>query len=386
MRKYIIILLAAVLMTACSTDDISPVKPPHNLRGDSTLLDINASIMQESGTRAINTGTKFKYHDKIGIWCTVAGNMAPYNQRKNNIQAEWRQYWGNERQKFLGLTSDYWRYSYEGSNATFVSLFIAPNTYIDDNGGVVTRNMDVYAYAPYSSGVSDLTAIPFSIATNTPDSSQVDYMYAVENLSSEASNKNIDVSDGGDKNITFSFAHAMTGIKVIITNKNTDNDNTSKSQLDVITIKKSANGTTPLYTSGTLNALTGEMKGSKESDSINLTNIEKWMSPDNDNKAEATILLVPTDYKADGDYLLSLVIDGQRMTTRHNETGEETAYEYALPRELFKYTDSGGTVHYGLRAGYTYTLEFTYDNYIHISNIYVDDTWKDDKNTIHRDY
>lgn len=376
---FIICLLVSLLLAACSNEDdiVQPVSPVSAL-SDSVRLDFNATIGQGDGStsRAINLGKTFDYGREIAIWCTINGQEGykPYNRLKTNLRAEWRKA-GND-----SLDFDHWLYSHDqNSTISFTSLFIVPNriiTYNESTGtnDTTTYKMDVYAYAPFQSGVTDLTAIPFTIGGSYD--AQSDYMYATQNNQTDK-NKAIDVT-GADQTLELTFAHALAALKIEIANKNTDADNSSQSEITSITIKKSKSSQTALMSSGTFNAIDGSIstEGGTSADSVVFTNVGTLI--DTGSKGEAYVMLPPTEYKADGDYIVSFTIDDHPMTLRKDD-GVQHVYEYAIPKELFKYKDEDK---YGLRAGYKYTFSFTFDNYIHFTQAYADDKWTDDNNTI----
>lgn len=386
-------LALCLLMAACSNDDGLSISPSMD-HGDSTLININAIV--GGGTRSVNMGDTIRAGESIGLWFTLSGSTTDaYNPKKNNVRAVWTVPTETSN-KTYGLKDCYWLYNYQDESAvTFTSMFIAPNKTTDSDGKETVNKMDVYAYAPYRSGLSSLSAIPFTISYNKNNkgymvpvslNSQTDYMY------NSATNKDIEI-DGGNKNVKLEFKHVLACIKVVVTNKNytegaTDTDNEDKSssvsKITSMALYRNTSNTSPanLYTSGTYSAIDGSVSIDESSTTNNVDTL-LWNTSTEisyGTPAEIDILLAPTTYNADYDYILLFTIDNMGMTvhdgksTGNDADGNRIAYKYEIPMSVFTDTDSK------LKSGYIYTLNFTYDNYIHFTGATVDTKWTENRN------
>ena len=73
-----------------------------------------------------------------------------------------------------------------------------------------------------------------------------------------------------------------------------------------------------------------------------------------------SMLIVPTPVSVDDE--LSFIFE---------LAGGETFLPFVLKKEHVRHSDDT----YGFRAGYTYTFNFTVDNYVYFNGFTIDETW-----------
>ena len=293
-------------------------------------------------TRAAVTGSSFANGNEYGLFFCKhydasgdgANNYEAYGASLKNIRV-------------YKASSTEWRYYLSGSSTYLSDIYISRN----EDGGT----LDCFAYAPYISSVTSPEEIPFLLKD------QKDIMWAVEN-SSPTSNKDISV-DGTTKTVKLHFNHALC----LLTLNFTLLDNTAAaSSLTALSLKRSESADTPLYSTGTFNAITGQFVPtslvSLENGQVQTINyaISNKISPG--NKLTLLILLLPSELQADGDIELLFSIDKHDMPV-----------SYKIKREDLKHTD--GT--YGFQRGYNYTFNFVYDNYIRLTDVTIATDWTD---------
>ena len=295
-----------------------------------------------SGTRAAYSGTTFTKDKTLGLSICVHEEGMPA------VFEPFLTGYGNIKATSTDDTGDSWTFY---SNAIGVSLSELYLTSRQDR----TR-ADIYAYAPYMDGVSDITAIPVDFSQNQ------DVMYAVQN---GVSNRDIDPEVNAEIPVPLTFRHLLCrlrfGFKLEYAGSN--------HLMDYITIKKTGAGTTPLYSQGTFNALTGSISAG-QADSVrvkfkgtNTSDHEHYgLFSNAGGYTYFDFLLYPTDFAADGDLTVIFTIDDFR-------------HEYVIRREDIKHSDG---VTYGFQPGCSYDFQFQLDNYVHLKGITIQSSWTPD--------
>jgi len=341
--KHIALPLAVILALAGSscTKGLSVTEG-----GSEVSLDV--AIAPHGETKGIVNGANFPSGTTMGLFICKheAGEpkeFVAYSAKYNNIRAY---------QTSSTTASPVWSYTYNGTGTSFSTLFLLmPQT--------GEKAADFYAYAPFISGVTKPTSIPFNLQQrydNLPD-----LMYAVENATD--TNRNI-TPDGKPISISYHFVHKLAWIRCQFYLKNDDQSGTlgpgssSSSQnyctVNSIKIRRKSGAATPLYESGEFNGIKGNFEDESgastlvAADSLQVTHGYTFGTKGN----TYDLLIVPKPY-TDGDYELVFKIDGKEL---------ETTY----PIKVGDVTHSDGTT-VGFKEGYRYTFKFTYDNYQHIS-------------------
>ena len=230
--------------------------------------------------------------------------------------------------------------------------------YISTNDELV--NADVYAYAPYVEDAVSPVEIPFNINLNR------DLMYVTQNADHDI-NKNMPPSSV-ESDLALNFHHVLTKLEFCLKIKNTMNS-VSSHTVDSIVIRRAGAKTTPLYCTGTFNAITGDLTPATTADSISVKSFFSDVNGGSRNGAfnsttpkSFNVMIYPVDFVADGDLEVVLVIDGFRKT-------------FAITRENVKHSD--GTT-YGFKAANEYKFNITIDNYVHLDGVTVKSDWPTD--------
>ena len=299
-------------------------------------------------TKAAVTGSSFANENEYGLFfckhhdasADGTNSFETYGSGLDNVRAY--------------KASSGWQYYLKGRSTYLNGIYIIRN---DDS-----NTMDCFAYAPYISSVTSPEEIPFVLAD------QNDIMWAVEN-SSPTSNKDISV-DGTTKTVRLHFNHALC----LLTLNFTLLDNTAATSLiTALSIKRSESADTPLYSKGTFNAISGQFVPTS------LVSLEKGQAQtfvyENDiqdrrskkispgKKLTLLILLLPSELQADDDIELLFSIDSHKMPLT-----------YKIRRSDVLHND--GTT-YGFQAGFNYTFNFVYDNYIRLTDVTIATDWTD---------
>ena len=239
-------------------------------------------------------------------------------------------------------------FRYEGSDAAFSNLYLTSNR--------EGTNADVYAYAPYTAGVTAPTSVPFATTS--------DIMWAEQNAGPR-SGGNMDIAiDGSDKPVTLTFHHLLARIRVGFRLHH------AGSHLAMSCTITHPAGQTPLtqfYNGGKMNAMNGTLFDKTECETLSL------YSADSGNNLYQTVTLASADSYT---YMYALtvptpILDNLQLNIY---VGGLLFGTYTLTPEMFLHSD--GTTQ-GLQGGYTYTFQFDIDNYTHLTGLHVDDSWTD---------
>ena len=327
------------VLSSCTNDDISAER----YGGHSSLMDIQTftGSYDSFATRGAVTGNSFANGNTYGLFfckhhdasADGTDSFETYGSGLDNVQAY--------------KASSGWQYYLSGRSTYLNNVYILQN----EDGDT----FDCYAYAPYISSVTTPEAIPFILTD------QNDIMWAVENQMSDT-NKDISV-DGEPKTIKLHFLHALS----LLTLKFTLLDNTtSSSSLTKVSIKRSETAATPFYSSGTFNAITGQFIPSSLQTLGNGDEcpFEYSSSIKPTETLTIQILVMPAELQADDDIEFLFGIDSHDMPVT-----------YKIKRNDVLHSD--GTT-YGFQAGFNYTFNFVYDNYIRLSEVTIQSDWTDD--------
>lgn len=315
--------------------------PLENSRSD---IGMDVTIATHEMTKGIVSGTSFPQNTTIGLFICSHEEGTPslfeeYSPKYNNIQAT---------QSSSTIESPVWSYKYNGTGTAFPTLFLLkPQT--------GEPAADFYAYAPFVSGATNPTDIPFSLSAEYR--SLQDILYASENDTDVNKGK---VPDGSLISIKFHFVHKLAWLQCQFYLKNDDEDGShgpesekdsqNKTTVNSIVLRKKTGGSTPLYSSGAFNFIDGTFKSGSLVDAESLEVKYNYSFGTKGNTFN--MLVYPEEYLADGDYELVFNFDGNTM---------ETVYSIKVSDLL--HSDGVTT---GFKEGYRYVLSFTYDNYNHI--------------------
>lgn len=356
--KYISIIVCAVaVLSACSKD-----KPQTK---DRTGIGLNVAITPQDDTKGVISGSDFPQNATMGLFICrhEAGSptqFVEYNTKYNNIQVT---------QTNSTVSSPVWKYRYNGTGTQFPTLFLLmPQT--------GEKAADFYAYAPFISGVTKPTSIPFNLSTNydyLPD-----LMYASENNTD--TNRNM-LPNGDTLTITYHFEHKLALLRCRFYLKNDDEDgshgpgseknSSNASVINSIKIRRKAGAATPLYVSGRFDGIKGTFTDESGASTLvaadSLTVTYGYYIGFGTKGNSYDMLLCPVAYQADDDYELVFTIDGKELETT-----------YCIKLSDLTHTVGTGA---GFKEGYRYTFTFTYDNYQHIrlssTQIDTEDDWTD---------
>ena len=188
-------------------------------------------------------------------------------------------------------------------------------------------------------------------------------MWAEQN--SGSSNLHI-APEGSNVRVELYFKHALSMIKLGMKCLHPG------SNMRISSIKIVRRGQTPLYSGGSFNAIDGSFNEGTmtQASSIEFTGEKKeaYMF-DSTKYLELPILIVPTEYLADGDYEMIFTFNDNTLQTT-----------YRINRDDIKVTKDVNGVpvdQYAFEQGLVYTFMFDFDNYAQIKNVKVapEDEW-----------
>lgn len=306
-------------------------------------VDIRVSMDGESeATKALVDFANGSYY---GIFACIHEDspsvFAPFKSSVYNARAK--------------KVSGKWLFDYVGTaspgalDATNASSFVLLQR-TDD------KTADLYAYAPwiqdaYLPSVGP-TRIPFKV------SEQKDLMYAEQNLTN--ANGSLDPATMSPLSATFHFKHAMARLvfKFRVLNVPT---NYRISSVSIARTDDAA--TTHLYTSGTFNAITGALdcEEGTNADGKHILAVPKELTVDSTTPAALAVLLAPTEV-ADDELSFTFTVNGQKLQP------------FVLKKDFVEHETGSGI--YGFQAGYTYTFNFTLDNYVYFDGFSVNEDWE----------
>lgn len=337
-RKWIVAMLSVVMLLVSCQREFRQTK-----------LMVDAEIEPSANaTKAIFTGTNFLQGSTIGIFVYYAENttpmtqFVPYSEKYVNIQGKY------------STSSPNWTFRFTGATTTFDDgLYL-----MDPDVDVFTDGLAVSAYSPWLENVQSINAVPFTVGGNY--SKVVDLMYAEQNSTSE--NARI-IPDGNAKSVKFTFRHAMAMLNIGFKCKH----DKTKMAITSVTLEKKNGGATELYSGGVFDAVNGVFNDSEmtKGESVTTSYEAQNYSFDNSNYFYVPFLIVPVEYLTDGDYILKFKFNGQDL-----------AVSYPIKKEDIAVTE-GGATRYEFRQGYSYTFNFTFNNFVQIDDVTVNvsDSW-----------
>ena len=329
--------LVALSAGACSKHP----RPDGPLR--EAAVDIHVSL--DGGSEATKALADFSNGSNYGIFACVHENtpssFAPFKSSVYNARAK--------------KVSAKWLYDYVGTaspgalDATNASSFVL----LQRADG---KTADLYAYAPWIQEAylpsAGPTKIPFKV------SEQKDLMYAEQNLNND--NGDLDPASMAPLSATFHFKHAMARLvfRFRVLNVPTNYRITS-----VSIARTDGAATSHLYTSGTFNAITGALDCVEEvnADEKHILAVPKELTVDSTTPAALAVLLAPTEV-ADDELSFTFTVNGQKLQP------------FVLKKEFVEHGPGSGV--YGFQAGYTYTFNFTLDNYVYFDGFSVNEDWE----------
>lgn len=309
-RIYILFFIVS-LVTSCERENL-----PFKLTVDAEIETV------AEGTKAVITGNRFSTGNAIGIF-VYYDEYVPYSQKYMNIRATY------------SSISPNWSYRLAGANSDFSDGIYLRYPDVEYSGGV-----HISAYSPWIDGVEDIRSIPFTVGGEYKEI--VDLMYAIQNQGIS----NTIIPDGADKRVELTFKHSMSMLRLGFRCKHDQ----SKVSVTSVTLEKKDGGSTPLYVSGVFNALTGEFASLVPGGSVTTSYSGQNYAFDNTGYLYLPFLILPGEYKADGDYILKFKFDGQDL---------EAVYEIKKS-DISKFD-----------PGYSYTFNFTFNNYVQIDGVTV---------------
>lgn len=363
--------LALLVSAACQKEDS---------RADSavarTELDIRLSVdggasVSEEQTKSVVTGSTLNESGRTYgiIACEHEDTPTDYKiydadnaNLYGNIQA-WYGYYS---------TGTGWWYSYESSaSSRFKPLFFVTND--------VSKHMDIYAYAPWKSGMTIETGYQYNLAS-VAEGDLPDLMYATyEDGEGNPTNTDIVIDNGPAVPVNIRFHHALSRIAFhfkLATAQNTGLDGQHAIRLWQINLQKADVSATPLYPSGTMDLLTGDTTPMGLSQRVQtVTYATSQYTSDGiytydiyqDNAWKTfNMLVTPVIYQQDGDFTFRFYFNG------NNPVSQRFVFDYAIRMGDLLHPD--GTT-YGFQPGYCYHFYFIIDNYIHLQNVVVNTDW-----------
>lgn len=337
-RKYYFLFLSVMMLLLIGCSDDFTGEPS----GRGCKLSVDASILaHQTGSRSLIFGNEFPAGSTIGLLIGKhsdnSQSFEPYGAY-NNISMQ--------------KDEDQWNFYFNGTGTPSPDLFVMSDKDLN--------NMDVYAYSPWSQGCTSPDRVSFSVNLQTYYNMD-DFLYAVEN-SSDA-NKNISTSDGTAHTVKLHFRHFFALIRIGIKNRYSVVGETGKSEFvnGVGLQLMNPNAKTKLYSRGYYNALTGSVCEGTMVEQMD--HFLSSMVPFDASKYSYIDIPVPPTEVEDDALQIYLTI---------NNVKHPTAYTIKASDVL--HTD--GTK--GLKSGFVYTFYFTYDNYVRLDNVQIQDTWTDE--------
>lgn len=347
---YNLLVAAAIIVTACSDNESeSPLKSGLSMLKIEILTDI-----ENPDTRAAVKGSKFNDGNTIGLVITKHQNIStPFNIGSENICAQ--------------LNNNIWEYSNNGTSSTYPEIYIIQKDETDFD------KADFYAYAPWTSVISDdFTSITYNLHNGGERIyDQPDIMWAKQNAGPEADNaysSNFNVSTGaGEDNpekthmVNFSFQHKLAALVFRLEKSTGKPDGTPV----VSSISIKPNDGSQIVKSVKLNIQTGQLVKISTSDQLKLF----YNRSLNDSATELWMLIYPEDMTnlvSESVYDVSFTIDNCLLNQK-----------YTIKKQDIQHSD--GT--YGFKSGNKYIFSFKVDNHVHFQGVSIDETWQDQPET-----
>lgn len=325
-------IILAILMAVSLPVFVSCEKMSGENESGVATLQLNVGIedsAQLEETKGVMYGSpNFTSGQTFGLCIVKHGTATPVQSGYGNIKVTCKNNSGNNWEFYNSVT---------GQTITSLELPVS--------GG----NVDIYAYAPYVSGVSSPFQVPFNFMSNT------DYLVAQQNLSV---NRNITPTAGATIPVTLTFGHRLSRLHIGINLENYGSNHI----VDYIAIKRAKSGTSQLCSDASMDLRSNNSTSSTNVDSIGVsfgTNLD-GLTALYENETYFDIFLYQAALAADGDYVLVFCIDG-------------FLHEYPIKRTDVSHDGKGAI--FGFVANYTYNFHFTFDNYVHLKGITIQSGW-----------
>ena len=331
-----------MLLISCSKEE---------QRVGQTEFVLNVEVDQTSSqTKGVITDTEFGPNETIGLFVYYGEekkipheNLALYGENYRNVKAT----------RATSVDSPgKWKFNFNGTLGDFYNFYLmSPSTELFGKG------LTVYAYSPWISGAQSIDDIYFTLGGNKYD--LVDLMYAKQNMTEENAcldhEKKPDGSDKVPVNLTFKHALSLIEFKLKCAHPT--------STMTLYSVTLSQKGETPLYNSGSFNALTNK---------FTLTD---------DNKGDITSYYhyngMTDEFTKDGRSYFTTIIPTQEdyinesYEVSFNMNGHDLVYKYKIKADDLAYGK--------FEPGKKYVFNFTFDNYIQLQNVSVSDDWSNDE-------
>lgn len=324
---YQLLFLLMIIITGCDSNNESEI--PSDMVTLSFYPSINTDATLSRGSPAILTGDKFESVNdiskfKFGMWLCQSGSLEPYSLGMDNMEAIY------DAQK---SAMDSWEYFYGGT--THKKLSAKPHS-----------DIDIYAYYPYNSEVTDPTKVPFSVPDN-------DLLWAppVKIHTGEANTTEI---------INLEYQHMLACIELKINVLH----NSSENYLQEIRISESNPEESLLYENGELNIIDGtiELTQSSAVPYIEINKINTLIPNNSTITISAYIPIIPIEGYTNQRFTLSLGFSAGKYkpTTEVRSTQLPTIGDVDVM---------------DFKQGYKYIYDLYIDNEMTIKALTIDSNW-----------
>ena len=376
-RIYVpaILALALIAFSGCQKTDSpagnSAARAELDIRlsvDGATVGDVETGADAE-GTKSVVTGSTLNESGRTFGIIACEHEDTPteyriYDADNANLYGNIQAWYGN----YNSLGTKWW-YSHQASS----SARFSPLYFLTDN---TAKHLDIYAYAPWKSGVTIQSGYQYSI-TSVAESDLPDLMYATyEDAGGNPTNTDIVIDNGPAVPVNIRFHHALSRIVFhfkLANAQNTGLDGQHALRLWQINLQRSSASATPLYTQGNMNLLTGDVTNAglsqREQKVTYATNSDGSSDYDisrDDAWTEFNMLVHPAEYLQDGDFSFEFYFNG-------NSPSQATISKYDIRRLDLVHPD--GTT-FGFQPGCSYHFYFIIENYIHLQNVVVDTDWE----------
>ena len=331
-KKTLYLLLPLLLAYACTKEPSSSLAVTFVTDIENAAPEMKAVIEGDNFAQA-NTFGLFVYHAESPNPMTV---FQDYGSKYANIMAK--------------KDGQNWKYTLNG----LTSASASENFFLIEPSAGGSGALAICAYAPFVDGAKSIKEIPFTIGGQ--HSKITDLMWAVQNQNS--SNLNIKPTGKKDETVPLTFRHALSMIRIKLKCKHAG----TTMQVSSIKIRKNSGGDTPLYGSGTFNAVTGQFNGDLiETSEVVFDCKNERMTFNSETSPGIPILIIPAEYKADGDYEIVFEFNGQTLPTIYPIKQNDIKVENVCKFE----------------QGKVYNFEFVFNNYAQITGVTIntDDDW-----------
>jgi hypothetical protein len=360
MKHLLITLLLASGFASCAKE--TPQQQPTD--GEAVQLKIVPTVM-EAGAGNIGAATHAKVEDNLFPLGAMMGLGISAPAATPALAAFY--------QNFYALNGgDAWRYYLNGVNAgTVLSGFSSWN------------DIELYGYYPYDATATDLTQIPFRIATlngavaeGTDATAMTDYMVAGTKTKNMAT-----PSPAGE--LTLEFGHTMTAIDLYINRVSVTNNSNNMPALKLGSVTFDIAGGREFIVAGTYNAIDPDMTTMQSNITPGetatqmtitypqATNIN-YVAVSAVNPLPARLLVIMPELR----HIPATAGFEDATVTLTFSFVDQDGTEYLLedvpggkPTITFKLSDitNSGTTDMGLLAGYSYGVTATIGTYTHFS-------------------